>query len=142
MPSLESIMIKDVISVHPNTPLSDVIGLLLKHNITGVPVVDDENYLVGIISEKDTLNSICVVNAMTSGNGFSDMTASDVMSTEVVSFNIDDNLSDIIKCLNTQDFRRVPVLSDGKVVGIITRKDLLKLEMIRSAAENATKAST
>lgn len=127
-------MVKDVISVHADTPLAEVIHLLLKHNITGVPVVDDENHLVGIISEKDTLNSICVVNAMTSGDGFSGMTASDVMSREVVSFNVDDTLSDIIKCLNTQDFRRVPILSDGKVVGIITRKDLLKLEMIRTAA--------
>ncbi len=139
MPSLESIMVKDVISVHPDTPLSDVISLLLKHNITGIPVVDDENHPVGIVSEKDTLNSICVVNAMTSGNGFSGISASDVMSTEVTCFNVDDNLSDVIKCLNTQDFRRVPVLSDGKVVGIITRKDLLKLDMIRAAAENASK---
>ncbi len=139
MPSLESVMIKDVITVHPDTPLAEVISLLLEHNITGVPVVDDENHPVGVVSEKDTLSSICVVNAMTSGKGFSGISASDVMSTEVTSFNIDDNLSDIIKCLNTQDFRRVPVLSDGKVVGIITRKDLLKLEMIRTAAENATK---
>lgn len=140
MPSIEDVMIKDVIDVHADTPLSDVIGLLLEHNITGVPVVDDDNHLVGIISEKDTLNSICVVNAMTSGNGFSGMTASDVMSTEVVSFNIDDNLAEIIKCLNTKDFRRVPILSDGKVVGIISRKDLLKLEMIRTAANAASNA--
>ena len=141
MPTLESVMIKDVISVHADTPLSDVIGLLMEHNITGVPVVDDDNHLVGIISEKDTLNSICVVNAMTNGNGFSGMTASDVMSTEVVSFNVDDKLSDIIKCLNTQDFRRVPILSEEKVVGIISRKDLLKLNMIRSAAETSTDVS-
>ena len=50
-------------------------------------------------------------------------------------FSDDDNLADIIKCLNAQDFRRVPILDDGKVVGIISRKDLLKLEMIRAAAE-------
>lgn len=142
MPSIESVMIKDVITVHADTPLAEVIGLLLHHNITGVPVVDDDKHLVGIISEKDTLNSICLVNAMTSGDGFSGMTAADVMSDVVTSYNIDDMLSDVIKCLNTQDFRRVPILSDGKVVGIISRKDLLKLEMIRSAADNATKAST
>jgi CBS domain-containing protein len=141
MPSLESVMIKDVISVHADTPLSEVIHLLLEHNITGVPVVDDDNHLVGIVSEKDTLNSICVVNAMTSGKGFSGISASDVMSHEVTSFDIDDNLSDVIKCLNTQDFRRVPVLDDGKVVGIISRKDLLRLEMIRTAAKTATDIS-
>jgi CBS domain-containing protein len=141
MPSLESVMIKDVICVHADTPLAEVIHLLLEHNITGVPVVDDENHLVGIISEKDTLNSICVVNAMISGAGFSGMFASDVMSREVVSFDIDDTLSDIIKCLNTQDFRRVPILSDGKVVGIISRKDLLRLEMIRTAAATSSDIS-
>ena len=141
MPSLESVMVKDVISVHADTPLAEVVNLLLKHNITGVPVVDDDNHLVGIISEKDTLNSVCVVNVMTSDDGFSDITASDVMSTEVTSFDVDDKLSDIIKCLNTQDFRRVPILSDGKVVGIISRKDLLRLEMIRTAAAASTDIS-
>ncbi len=119
MNKLSTIMTTNVIVVKRQTPISEVIEILLKNNITGLPVVDDDMTLVGIISEKDVLSLISVPEDDSAK-------VEDFMTKDVVSFEQDEDLIAICECLVQNDFRRVPILSEGKLVGIISRKDIIK----------------
>jgi len=127
MHETRTIMSKDVITVHPDTPIARVIELLSEYDITGIPVVDAEGRLVGIITEKD------IMALPLDADGVAGR-AEDYMTRDVVSFDENEDVIAICECLVNHDFRRVPILSHGKLVGIISRRDLIKyiVEPIRS----------
>ena len=103
--------------------LTEVMELLLRHGISGLPVVDDEGNLLGIISEID------LVNSAFSGNA-ADTSVEEVMSTNAVSFASDAELADLVQTFSSKRLRRVPIVEKGKVVGIVSRRDILR-EMMR-----------
>lgn len=118
-----SILAKDVmkcglLTIRPQTPIYEAMEILATKNITGLPVVDDHMNLVGIVSEKDMLKLLYDPKVKPGK-------AKDFMTEEVVSFNQDDSLLDICDCLINNHFRRVPILNQGKVVGIISRADII-----------------
>ena len=114
----KTVMTTDLITVKKQTPIYEAIRTLVENNITGLPVVNDDMSLAGIITEKDTLKLLYniedkpgkVENFMTKG---------------IVSFNEEDSLIDITECLIKSHFRRVPIVAKGKVVGVISRKDII-----------------
>ena len=82
-------------------------------------------HLVGIITEKDVL--VLLHNSMEDTS--LDRTVAPVgesMTRKVVCFEPEDDLRDIAECLSTRDFRRVPILDEGKLVGIISRRDIIR----------------
>ncbi len=115
----KTIMTTDVIVVKRRTPLSMVIEILVDNNITGLPVVNDDWTLAGIISEKDVL-SLVYESEDDSAK------VEDFMTKDIVSFDQDEDLIAICECLVNNNFRRVPILADGKLVGVISRKDIIK----------------
>jgi len=115
----KAIMKTDVITVKTHTPICQVIELLLKNNITGLPVVNDDMTLAGIISEKDVLSLMFDLKETTAK-------VEDFMTTSVVSFDQDEDSIAICECLIKNHFRRVPIVVKGKLVGIISRKDIIK----------------
>ncbi len=119
MHEIRTIMSTDVISVKRDTSVREVIELLADHDITGLPVVDDDGTLVGIITEKD------IMGLLAEGQGLSGR-AQDYMTREVVCFEDDDDLIAVCECLVHHPFRRVPILHWGKLAGIISRRDLIK----------------
>ncbi len=126
MSEITSIMSTHLVTVTKKNTILEAIDLLVKHNITGLPVVDRKMRLVGVVSEKDVLTLVYCLKTKTYDSTKMSQTIENVMTTEVTSFDINDRLSDICKCLMESDFRRVPILSDGKLTGIISRKDLLQ----------------
>ena len=128
MVKAKDIMKKDVITVKRDTPIQDAIKILVDKNITGLPVVNDDMTLVGIISEKDILRILAQMDLLMVLDDIkkSNVTVEDFMTKEVVAFEEHDTLSDVCDCLIQKNFRRVPILSDGEVVGIISRRDLVK----------------
>jgi len=114
----KSIMSTKLISVKRQMDIYDAIKILADNNITGMPVVNDDMSIAGIITEKDVLG-LLYDNAAKGGK------VEDYMTKGVVSFNINDNLIDIAECLIKNSFRRVPITDGGKLVGIISRKDLI-----------------
>ncbi|HBG26645.1 MAG TPA: hypothetical protein DDX75_06075 [Phycisphaerales bacterium] len=114
----KTIMTTNVISVKRRTEIYDAIRTLSEHNITGLPVVNDDMSIAGIITEKDVLKLLYDVNN-TQG------VVEDFMTKGVVSFNEEDNLTDITECLLKNSFRRVPITAGGKLAGIISRKDII-----------------
>ena len=121
----KEIMQSNLITAKQDAPVLEVINLLAQNEITGLPVVDDDMTLVGLVSEKDVLGIAYRVLADVIGNAMDVKKIGDIMTKDVVSFSPNDNLDDICQCFMNKPFRRVPVLDNGKVVGIISRKDII-----------------
>ena len=118
MTTAREIMQTQLITVTEQTPLSEVIALLMAHHVSGLPVVDGDARLVGIITEKDLLH-VCHEEP----GAF--RVAGDLMSRELRAFQVDAPLADLCDCLMTHHFRRVPILEGDKLVGLVSRADLL-----------------
>ena len=124
----QTIMKKDVVTIHPETSLDKVIDLLIERNITGIPVLNDDSTLAGIITEKDILNFLIDQDVIDLSNDriLCETTAHHVMTTNIVSFEMDTPLVNICESLVSRNFRRVPIIDkNGKLVGIISRKDII-----------------
>jgi len=116
----KDLMTKEVISVRKDTPVLEAIEVLWKNDITGVPVVEDDMTLVGVLTEKD------VLRLFWSHEDHKNATVSNFMTQPVVHFDENETLPDVCECLMNYFLRRVPVTSKGKVVGIISRADMIK----------------
>lgn len=117
------IMTTNVITAKKDMVLTDVIALLLRWHISAMPVVDNEDRMVGIVSEID------LVNLTFDGNA-GDTIVEEVMVTDIVSFSPDTQLADLVQSFSKRHLRRVPIIDKGKVVGIVSRRDILR-EMLR-----------
>ena len=115
-------MTKNVVSVKKDTPIYEALELLRKNDITGMPVIDDENSLVGIITEKDVLELFYADGDDQNEN----KTVEFFMTQPAVSFGMSESLESVCDFLMVKHFRRVPVVSTkGKLVGIISRPDII-----------------
>jgi len=114
-----AIMTTDVISVKRDVPIGRAIEILVENDLTALPVVDEDMALLGIVSEKDVLGLLSDLE--------DDLAkVEDFMTTDVVSFSEDEDMIAICECLVNSHFRRVPIVADGKLVGIVSRKDIIK----------------
>lgn len=115
----EDVMTRGVITIGPDATLVDTIKLLVAKEISGMPVVDADEKVIGIISEKDILNFIF------SGN-IRNTKVMEAMTKKVVSFSSDTNIDKISLAISENKFRRVPIIDSGKLVGIISRRDIIR----------------
>jgi len=113
------IMSTNVISVQKDAPILEAVKLLVENNISGLPVVEDDMTLAGILSEKD------VVELFYDSEQAEDKMVNDYMTYPAVHFEENHALLNVCDFLVKNIFRRVPITSDGKLVGIISVKDIL-----------------
>ena len=138
------IMTSPVIYVMNETPIREIARVLLKHHISAVPVVGDSGRLVGIVSEGDLVGRTASedgkrrswwLDMFEKSSVSSDelrnylehheLRAKDVMSSEVVAVEEDAPISAIAELLQRKGIKRVPVLHQGRMVGIVSRANLL-----------------
>ena len=119
MTKAKDLMTENVISVKKGTPVLEALELLVENNITGIPVVDDDATLVGILTERDVLRLLYAIGDKKW------KVVEDFMTQPAIYFDEDEDLDDVCDCLMNNYFRRVPVMSKGKIVGIISRKDII-----------------
>lgn len=136
------IMTTDVVTVEPETEIRTIVDLLLKNRISAVPVVDGDRKVLGIVSEGDLMRRIeggtgrhqsWWLGLMT---GDADRAkdfvkthgqrASEVMTRDVVSVDEHAELGEIARILEEKHIKRVPVVRDGRLVGIVSRSNLLQ----------------
>jgi CBS domain-containing protein len=157
MMQTKDIMTTPVISVAPETGVSEVARLLLERHVSAVPVINTDGQLLGMVSEGDFLRlakdgsyrhgSWWLWLFSESGENAADYmktqgrSAADVMTRDVVTVTEDVSAGDVAHLLETKRIKRVPVLRDGKVVGIVSRADLLRGLAARRGAPAAA-AST
>ena len=129
-PIAKDYMTTQLITLKTDMNVYFAIGLLLNNNISGAPVVDNNNNLLGILSEKDCLRifthstsqEISVNDSITLGRG----TVDQFMTTSVSTVNSDMDLFSVAEIFLKNNFRRIPVLEEDKLVGQISRRDVLK----------------
>ena len=139
----KDVMTENVISVSEDSRIHEVVGLLLKYRISAVPVIDGARKVVGIISEGDLLRPEGASRAGTkrpwwleavfAGQTVSyekahGRTAGAVMTRNVVTVDADTPLNEIARLLERHHIKRVPVLSDGRLAGIVSRANRLNFE--------------
>ncbi len=113
------IMEKNVITIGPEVTLDKAIQRLLENKISGMPVVDDNGKILGVISEKDILNFVFC--------GYLHNTkVSEVMTENFVHFAPETRIEKIAVAISKYQFRRVPIVKDGTVVGIVSRRDIIR----------------
>jgi len=112
------IMTKNVVSIKTSAKISKAIELMTEKNLGGLPVVDDENHVRAIITERDIANLFA--------DRISEITVSQLMSEKVVTALPTTTIFEAEKTMVTQGFRRLPIISDGKVIGIITSMDIIR----------------
>lgn len=115
----KDVMSNNVVSVNKDTPILDAVKLLVAKNISGLPVVNDDMSLCGMLSEKD------VIELFYEGDRASDNKVSDYMTYPAVCYEANDALMNVCDFLIKNIFRRVPIISEGKLVGIISIRDVL-----------------
>ena len=144
------VMTTDVISVDPNTSVQALATLLSERGISGVPVVDSDNRLIGVVSEGDLLHRVETaterlpepvtgrrrswwLDAIASDQDLArdyvkshGRTVKDVMTPDVISVTDTTDLAEIAMLLETKRIKRVPVVRDGKLVGIVSRANLVR----------------
>ncbi len=111
----------DIITVKPDDEITSVVGLLVDKDISGVPVVDENGDLVGMLTERD-----CIRVALSSGYyGELGGLVREFMSSPVETVDASDNLMDVAKRFVDSTHRRFPVLDSGRLVGLLSRRDVL-----------------
>jgi CBS-domain-containing membrane protein len=136
------VMVRDVITVGPEADVRDAIKLLVDNDVSALPVVDAQGMVVGIISEADLVRREeigtekhrpwwleAVTPAATLAEDFAKShgkRVDEVMSTAIVSASEETSLSDIATLLEHHRIKRVPILRDGKLVGIVSRSNLIQ----------------
>ncbi len=116
----KDIMTEQGVYVRKDTPIGEAIEAMVNNEITGVPVVEEDMTLVGVLSEQDVLRLFDTHEQ--EGN----RTAGEFMTQPPIYFDENDRVLDVCFRLRDCPIRRVPVTSEGKVTGIVSRPDILK----------------
>lgn len=126
------IMTSPVVTAAPDMPVNEAIRLLDKHDITALPVVDQRDRLVGIVSEADLLRGRIArdpraqVRPTEVVSPDNDSTVADVMTPGVLAVNESTDASDIARMMLDTGIKSVPVTRGQRVVGIVSRRDLIR----------------
>jgi CBS domain-containing protein len=114
-----AIMTTDLVTVRPDSSIEEAIELLLNQSISGLPVIDVDGCLVGVITEFALL-------AVAYDKRVKNHTVNQYMTREVITVDLNDPISRIADLCIVHRVRRVPVMLDGRVVGLIARRDVLR----------------
>ena len=145
MRTAQDIMTSEVITISPEADITEAVKILLDKGINGLPVVDNEGRLVGILCESDLVRmqkSLPISSLFTLLDGFVPLSSSalleaevkriaaskvsDAMSTKVVTVAPDKTIDEIAALMVDKKFHTLPVVQDGKLLGIVGKKDVLK----------------
>jgi len=121
IPNVRDIMTKKVVSLHQGMTMNEAMRSLLKFKHSGAPVVDADNKLVGMLSEKDCLRMFFggLYHRLPLG------TVGQYMSVNITTCHPNDSLLSVAQIFFRQSFRRLPVLENGNMIGIVSRSDVL-----------------
>ncbi len=122
-----SILVKDYMIQQPpkvkcSTPIAEVIDKLIKNNVSGAPVVDDDDVVIGYVSEQDCIHQVLI------DSYHCELTTvvNDVMSQTVVTVSPKDSIIDLANQMQNNKPKHFPVVEGGKLVGLIRRSDVLR----------------
>ena len=141
---VSDVMTTDPVSVDPASTVKEIAHVLLAHDIRAVPVVDVGDVVVGVVGEADLISragypavrsrhlagllaDVLVEHRRHWAGRSGGLTAGEIMTTEIVSCRSDEPISIVGRRLLRTDLRSLPVIDDGRLVGMVSRHDLLHL---------------
>lgn len=124
---MSSFTVKEIMQAAPATivsgqPLVDVVATLIQQKTTGLPVVDDDRRVIGFVSEQDCIQSLLESSYYCEGNPVVDS----VMHREPLTVKPSDSVLDLAKSMGRDKPKVYPVVEGGKLVGLVTRNDVLR----------------
>ena len=122
---------KQIVSSNPLTSIDEAMGLLITNNIGCLPVVDDEDMLVGILSDKDIFARIY----KTKGN-YQSLKVEDVMTTDLIVGLPSDDIEYIAGVMEKNSIRHVPIVDGKQLIGLISLRDIVKTQTVAREVEN------
>ena len=114
------IMTRPVIATTVQGSVRDIAAQLLMNDISGMPVADRTGKVLGVITGGD------ILAVLAEGRKLEALTAEDIMSKDPVTVDVETTIAEVMKLLNEQGVLRVPVTARGKLVGIISREDVIR----------------
>src|SRR5215510_7244905 len=114
-----AIMTPELVTVRPDVSIEDAIELMLKAQISGLVVTDDDNRLIGVITEFALL-------AVAYDRRVKNHTVAQHMTRELITVDAEDTISRVADLCIVHRVRRVPVMKEGRLVGLIARRDVLR----------------
>lgn len=128
--TVEQLMTKSVISVSPNQTIEEAARLMNEHNIGAIPVVEN-NQLMGMVTDRDiTIRS-------TADGGNEKQPVSQVMTNEIVSVSPQTDVEEAARLMAEKQIRRLPVLENNQIVGMVSLGDVATEQQFDSTAEEA-----
>ncbi len=121
-----------VVTIGPNDSVGDAVARLSAENVGVLVVVNDTFEPVGVLSERD------VIRHLANGEAVLHHPVEDLMTHDVVTCSPSDDLESILQTMTSRHFRHMPILEEGKLVGLVTLGDLVKAQLaeFRGAVEN------
>jgi CBS domain-containing protein len=111
-----------VISIDSDATVSEAVAKLVQHNIGSLPILDSGGRLVGVFSERDVLRVI-----HNKGEGFGRLRVAEAMTKDPVTCLLDDEVDAVMGKMSDRHIAKVPVLSGGQLVGVISVGDVIKV---------------
>ncbi len=115
---VREIMKKDVVSLGVNDNISSAIKTMIEKNIGGIPIVDDDDVVVGIVSERDFVRTVADITTSKSVNKY--------MSDKVVTASPDISVGEATRTMIEKGFRRIPIVKEDVLLGIVTASDIMR----------------
>lgn len=142
---VEEIMQKNVVSVNENADIKEIARALVENKVSGIPVINDAGKLVGIVSEGDLLHKetnprmpdyVDILGAIIYYHGLKRYhddyrklmatKAADIMTKKVITVAKDTTLEDAAQLMMQHSIKRLPVVENGEMIGIVSRADIIK----------------
>jgi CBS domain-containing protein len=144
------VMTMGAATVRPDSTLAQAAQLLIEHRISGLPVVDEDGRLIGLVTEHDFLRQhdgtrrrwldalLAEPGGQLTARELYDRRVVNVMSRGPVSVRVDTPIEEIVDLMHRHRVKRLPVVAEGKVVGIVSRADVLEALLGRHARGRRT----
>jgi CBS domain-containing protein len=139
---VKDVMTKKVLSIFPQATVGEALDAMVRSHLSGLPVIDEAGSLVGVVSEGDFLRRGEIGTQKARPNWFADFflpgkaaqayahthgrRIDEIMSTDVATIGENAGLEEVVALMEKRRIKRLPVMADGKVIGIITRGDFVR----------------
>lgn len=134
--AVRDLMTQRVHRVYPDTPVSELLDLIARHELKAVPVVGDKREVLGMVTERDLLRFL-LPQVVQTGTGepqelkaleqsLQETPVREIMSRSVMCISEDQSLAELASIMVNKDIERLPVVSEGKLTGFLTRSDILR----------------
>jgi CBS domain-containing protein len=144
--NVKEIMTKEVVSVKRDSTIDEIAQVLIDNKVSGLPVLSDGGYLIGVVTEGDLLRRemsprlpefINILGAVIYYHGVERynedfkkilaQTASDIMTEDLITVKEDTDISEVARLMLNNNIKQIPVVDGSKLIGIVSRADIVKL---------------